>query len=71
LKLIQKAKEKFGGVFLGWHWRGKVLLFGLGHLFFQRSCSLGEVGLDFSFQKGIGELFMVDIIKVKNQLICL
>ncbi len=27
LKLIQKAKEELGGVFLGWHWRGKVLLF--------------------------------------------
>jgi len=24
LKLSQKAKEKLGGVFLGWHWRGKV-----------------------------------------------
>jgi len=24
LKLFQKTKEKLGGVFLGWHWRGKV-----------------------------------------------
>ncbi len=27
LKLIQKAKQKLGAVFLGWHWRRKILLF--------------------------------------------
>jgi hypothetical protein len=27
LKLIQKAKQKLRAVFLGWHWRRKILLF--------------------------------------------
>jgi len=51
VEINSKGKEKLGGVFLGWHWRGKVLLFlrvySLGHFIFQRSCSFREVGWDF------------------------